>query len=452
MRQFITGKKIIFVIFLILITIFMINLNSKWDSEPIYSNRLKVASIFSADADFELYRYKFSVENGYNKGSKYFDIDYCEAEHKDYLSDYISNIYRYAEKGVDEAKIELLELSIYKNLPDGYQGVPCPSYEKIRKMARYEMDRLFNKNFSNLGNWISESSDLFDSGLVSYNEYLGAVAAFYYTYGYNDLGDEIINNMHKDGKCLSCIEKNLINIDVESAKLYRYLLDESKGSILENYYSYNWAKSILSSDKQNLEALQTIKNLASKGYGDAIFYLFKKDRIYNLPIDTQINYLIRRIKRDNSSGEELLFEILSGLYRYKGDNSSREEILFEILSDLYRYKGDNFASKIYAEKSCDYGRNLSFRCNELLSRSYFENKEYDKAKERYESLFKYLNPARYGESETGVKASKKLGDIYYRGLGSRQDLEKAKNYYGIACDYKDQEACTLYKEVNEKVR
>ena len=127
MRQFITGKKIIFVIFLILITIFMINLNSKWDSEPIYSNRLKVASIFSADADFELYRYKFSVENGYNKGSKYFDIDYCEAEHKDYLSDYISNIYRYAEKGVDEAKIELLELSIYKNLPDGYQGVPCPS-------------------------------------------------------------------------------------------------------------------------------------------------------------------------------------------------------------------------------------------------------------------------------------------------------------------------------------
>ena len=68
MRQFITGKKIIFVIFLILITIFMMNLNSKWDSEPIYSNRLKVASIFSADSDFELYRYKFSVENGYNKG------------------------------------------------------------------------------------------------------------------------------------------------------------------------------------------------------------------------------------------------------------------------------------------------------------------------------------------------------------------------------------------------
>ena len=428
MRQFITGKKIIFVIFLILITIFMMNLNSKWDSEPIYSNRLKVASIFSADSDFELYRYKFSVENGYNKGSKYFDVDYCEAEHKDYLSDYISNIYRYAEKGVDEAKIELLELSIYKNQPDGYQGVPCPSYEKIRKMARYEMDRLFNKNFSNLGNWISESSDLFDEW--SYDKYLGSVAAFYYTYGYNDLGDEIINNMHKDGKCLSCIENNLINIDVESAKLYRYLLDESKGSILENYYSYNWAKSILSSDKQNLEALQTIKNLASKGHGDAIFYLFKKDRIYNLPVDTQINYL-SRFNRNYSRGEELLFEVLS---------------------ELYRYKGDNFVSKRYAEKSCNYGNDLSFRCNELLSQAYFENQEYDKAKERYESLFKYLNPARYGESETGVKPSKKLGDIYYRGLGSRQDLEKAKNYYGIACDYKDQEACTLYKEVNEKVR
>lgn len=428
MRQFITGKKIIFVIFLILITIFMVNLNSKWDSEPIYSNRLKVASIFSADADFELYRYKFSVENGYNKDSKYFDIDYCEAEHKDYLSDYISNVYRYAEKGVDKAKIELLELSIYKNRPDGYQGVPCPSYEKIREMAKYKMDRLFNNNFSNLADWISESSDLFDEW--SYDKYLGSVAAFYYTYGYNDLGDEIINNMHKDGKCLSCIENNLINIDVESAKLYRYLLDESKGSILENYYSYNWAKSILSSDKQNLEALQTIKNLASKGHGDAIFYLFKKDRIYNLPVDTQINYL-SRFNRNYSRGEELLFEVLS---------------------ELYRYKGDNFVSKRYAEKSCNYGNDLSFRCNELLSQAYFENQEYDKAKERYESLFKYLNPARYGESETGVKASKKLGDIYYRGLGSRQDLEKAKNYYGIACDYKDQEACILYKEVNEKVR
>ena len=428
MRRFITGKKIIFVIFLILITIFMVNLNSKWDSEPIYSNRLKVASVFSADADFELYRYKFSVENGHNKDSKYFDIDYCEAEHKDYLSDYISNVYRYAEKGVDEAKIELLELSIYKNRPDSYQGVPCPSYDKIREMAKYKMDRLFNKNFSNLGNWISESSDLFDEW--SYDKYLGTVAAFYYTYGYNDLGDEIINYMHKDGKCLSCIEKKLINIDVNSAKLYRYFLDESKGSSLENYYSYNWAKSILSSDKQNLEALETIKNLASKGYGDAILYLFKKDKIYNLSIDTQIKYL-SRIKRDYSSGEELLFEILS---------------------DLYRYKGDDFFSKIYAEKSCDYGKNLSFRCNELLSRAYFENKEYDKAKEKYESLFKYFNPARYGESETGVNASKKLGDIYYHGLGSRQDLEKAKNYYGIACDYKDQEACTLYKEVNEKVR
>lgn len=362
------------------------------------------------------------------KISKYFDIDYCEAEHKDYLSDYISNVYRYAEKGVDEAKIELLELSIYKNRPDGYQGVPCPSYEKIREMAKYKMDRLFNNNFSNLADWISESSDLFDEW--SYDKYLGSVAAFYYTYGYNDLGDEIINNMHKDGKCLSCIENNLINIDVESAKLYRYLLDESKGSILENYYSYNWAKSILSSDKQNLEALQTIKNLASKGHGDAIFYLFKKDRIYNLPVDTQINYL-SRFNRNYSRGEELLFEVLS---------------------ELYRYKGDNFVSKRYAEKSCNYGNDLSFRCNELLSQAYFENQEYDKAKERYESLFKYLNPARYGESETGVKASKKLGDIYYRGLGSRQDLEKAKNYYGIACDYKDQEACTLYKEVNEKVR
>ena len=430
MRRFITGKKIIFVIFLILITIFMVNLNSKWDSEPIYSNRLKVASVFSADADFELYRYKFSVENGYNKDSKYFNIDYCEVAHKDYLSDYISNIYRYAEKGVDEAKIELLELSIYKNRPDGHQGVPCPSYEKIREMARYKMDRLFNKNFSNLGNWISESSDLFDSGLVSYNEYLGAVAAFYYTYGYNDLGDEIINYMHKDGKCLSCIEKKLINIDVNSSELYRYLLDEFKGSTLENYYSYNWAQSVLSSDKQNLEALETIKNLASKRSGDAILYLFKKDKIYNLSVDTQINYLSRS-KRDYSTGEDLLFEVLS---------------------DLYRYKGNSFTSKIYAEKSCSYGRDLSFRCNELLSRVYFENEEYDKAKERYESLFEYFNPARYGESETGVNASKKLGDIYYHGLGSRQDLEKAKNYYGIACDYKDQKACTLYKEVNEKVR
>ena len=41
--------------------------------------------------------------------------------------------------------------------------------------------------------------------------------------------------------------------------------------------------------------------------------------------------------------------------------------------------------------------------------------------------------------------------MYYQGLGTRQDLDKAKNYYGIACDNKDQMLAHIQR-VNEKVR
>lgn len=42
-----------------------------------------------------------------------------------------------------------------------------------------------------------------------------------------------------------------------------------------------------------------------------------------------------------------------------------------------------------------------------------------------------------------------LGDMYYKGEGVRQDLAKAKEYYGQACDNGDQDGCNRYKDLNQ---
>lgn len=53
----------------------------------------------------------------------------------------------------------------------------------------------------------------------------------------------------------------------------------------------------------------------------------------------------------------------------------------------------------------------------------------------------YYPPARY------IKA---LADYYDKGEEVRQDKKKAKEYFGLACDKKDTEACKKYAELNEQ--
>lgn len=45
---------------------------------------------------------------------------------------------------------------------------------------------------------------------------------------------------------------------------------------------------------------------------------------------------------------------------------------------------------------------------------------------------------------------KALAYYYYKGENVRQDKKKAKEYFGLACDQKDTEACQKYAELNEQ--
>ncbi|OOF47207.1 hypothetical protein BKK51_00660 [Rodentibacter trehalosifermentans] len=81
-------------------------------------------------------------------------------------------------------------------------------------------------------------------------------------------------------------------------------------------------------------------------------------------------------------------------------------------------------------------------CSINLAEHYVESGKYDKAKDIYERILRY--------DSDNIFSLSGLGDIYYKGLGERQDL--AKEYYGKACDLKYQEACDLFREVNEKIR
>ncbi|MBF0752045.1 MULTISPECIES: lipopolysaccharide assembly protein LapB [unclassified Pasteurella] len=83
-------------------------------------------------------------------------------------------------------------------------------------------------------------------------------------------------------------------------------------------------------------------------------------------------------------------------------------------------------------------------CSRDLADIYFEIGKYDKARTIYEKILEY--------EMDNMSSLSGLAQIYYKGLGVRQDLEKAKEYYGKLCDLKEQKYCDLFREVNEKIR
>lgn len=83
-------------------------------------------------------------------------------------------------------------------------------------------------------------------------------------------------------------------------------------------------------------------------------------------------------------------------------------------------------------------------CLYHIASDYQDEKKYGKAKEIYDKIESF--------HANNIIALFQLGVIYYNGLGLRQDLEKAKSYFGRACDLNDQSSCDLFREVNEKIR
>ena len=87
----------------------------------------------------------------------------------------------------------------------------------------------------------------------------------------------------------------------------------------------------------------------------------------------------------------------------------------------------------------------SYFCDKNLSDIYFEEKEYNQARIIYEDMLSRYRP------EILSHQAFNLGLIYQHGAEVRQNNQKALEYFGIACDHGNKEACYKYKEVNEKL-
>lgn len=48
-----------------------------------------------------------------------------------------------------------------------------------------------------------------------------------------------------------------------------------------------------------------------------------------------------------------------------------------------------------------------------------------------------------------ASAQYKLGEMYENGWGVPQDLRAAKDWYGEACDWGDDEGCEKYRELDD---
>lgn len=450
-RKLLTVKNFIFFI----IGAFSLFLFFNWHKEPVDSYRLKIQSFFSKEAEFEVYMRNFKKELGHNK---YARIDYCSMANKKYRNEdsftlydsYINTLAKYAKLNVDKAKRELLWLANYER-----KDYPCPEENDINFGAKSKIKYIFGDNLYNLINWIPKDSNYFknqDKSLddnytyimpgrdFTYKNYLIDIAIFHYRNNRSDLTREIIDKMISDSNnyiFIFYLEKKLSTpgnyvASYDLLNLYRYLInhvDKSEEN-LKKYYTYRISEAILRKDKYNIEARNTILDLANQGYGYAIYYLYQNS---TLSSEENKNLFLKLKPENYDSGS------ISALYRlyYYGLNTEK---------DIF---GDSILEKL-TKQACERTKNED--CDTLLGRIYIENKKYDKAKEKYESLFDNFNPTKYGKSDIGIEASKALGNIYYQGLGIRQDLEKAKYYYGVACDYNDQDSCALYKEVNEKIR
>ena len=68
------------------------------------------------------------------------------------------------------------------------------------------------------------------------------------------------------------------------------------------------------------------------------------------------------------------------------------------------------------------------------------------SKYNYSEAFKFCSVA----AEQGdASAQCNLGVMYYNGQGVKQDYAKTKEYFGLACDNKDQDGCDMYKMLNQ---
>lgn len=218
-------------------------------------------------------------------------------------------------------------------------------------------------------------------------------------------------------------------------------------------------------EEKGIKLLDTLSNkgnklsqmvLANYYYSKSNYKLAEKYSIKYINdrpfLDTRLAYISEHFE----SPEYILYEVKHcDFFCYDNYEKNKQKYGSEdkIMSVIYSQYGE------YLEKGCyknRYGVRTIERpysklsdCNITLVKYYLFKKDYQEALTRLQAMLRIADEY---DQQPNINILLQLGNIYYQGLGLRQDLEKAKEYYGRACDLKDQEGCTLYREVNEKIR
>lgn len=109
---------------------------------------------------------------------------------------------------------------------------------------------------------------------------------------------------------------------------------------------------------------------------------------------------------------------------------------YEVLGMIYRDKNDISAAKYYYNLGCEKGEYTS--CNNI-GWLYKNEKDYKNAKKYLELACSKNNK----DVDSKIRSCGNLGDMYQKGLGVLHSYQKAVEYYKIACDLKSAFSCAL---------
>lgn len=303
----------------------------------------------------------------------------------------------------------------------------------------------FKNNITRIENWIVDEKSF------------QAVVRFYYYREMKFFGNELIEKS---------IDSDLIRPFVLAALAWELKYDDFmnlSNRILENkslsdkqrqriqLYQAQW----LSRNGNNEGGVLILNQLAKEGNEEAKSHLLL-GRANAMDIDEwwpEVN----KIRFSELYDYNLIHLLFSTSYSmaYYGPTKKRGEGYLSSYKRWLIWFGENLVKEVTLKP------NDFFPYKVGMAKLYMEEKMYDKAQKIYEEILErsFFNNRDLYTLDAGLK----LGDIYYQGLGVKQDLEQAKKYYGMVCDHKAknetewgrkkrQEGCDAFRKVNEKLR
>lgn len=362
-----------------------------------------------------------------------------------------------AESDYEYARLNLLSMA--KGQGDIYlkmNGCHERMIKLSQRTALSSLNALFESNPTRIENWIDWKEEPFMAlNVISYYYSSSEPDLVYLCFDrdkYRDYAVKLLNKTVKfyQDKYKYSSEKYELDSDKDSdtyvflelASLAKRLSEEDLAKDLYNQVllmgnkkyrekaEFALVEMMLRSDQE--QAMNKIQKLAEQDNIEALFFMAGRVG-YGIGELARMYYsrIINKIE-DNS------------LYIYYDDVAFKSRVLVGIY-DSYDEMQRKYHYDLLEKARCDtffYYKN--YYCSIKLASVYFSLGKYDKARAIDEDILKYDN--------TKVSSLSRLAQIYYKGLGVRQDLEKAKEYYGKLCDLKEQKYCDLFREVNEKIR